>query len=249
MPKPAPIKSVLILGGTSDIGVAIAKKFAHEKFVVLLAGRNEEYLKKIAIDISIRESADVTPFVFDALDFPSHKNFYHSLPLQPDVCACVFGYLGDNDIAMNDWLEAEKIIDTNYKGAVSILNVVANDFASLKRGTIIGISSVAGDRGRQSNFLYGSAKAGFSAYLSGLRNKLFRSRVHVVTVKPGFVHTRMTEDLDLPSWLATDPHRVASVAYKAYINKTNTVYVLHSWKYIMMIIRLIPEFVFKRLKL
>jgi decaprenylphospho-beta-D-erythro-pentofuranosid-2-ulose 2-reductase len=249
MAKLTPIKSVLVLGGTSDIGAAIAKKFAHEEFVILLAGRDDEYLKKIAADISIRENADVTPFHFDALDFNSHQHFYHSLPLQPDVCVCVFGYLGDNATAMNDWQEAEKIIDSNYKGAISILNVVANDFVSLKRGTIIGISSVAGDRGRQSNFLYGSAKAGFSAYLSGLRNKLFRSRVHVVTVKPGFVHTRMTEDLNLPTWLATDPHHVAAVVYKAYSKKTNTVYVLHSWKYIMMIIRLIPEFIFKRMKL
>jgi len=249
MTKLAAIKSVLVLGGTSDIGAAVAKKFAHEEFVILLAGRNDEYLKKIAADISIRENADVTPFHFDALDFHSHKDFYHALPLQPDVCVCVFGYLGDNATGMNDWQEAERIIDSNYKGAVSILNVVANDFASLKRGTIIGISSVAGDRGRQSNFLYGSAKAGFSAYLSGLRNKLFKSRVHVVTVKPGFVYTRMTEDLNLPPWLATDPHQVASVIYRAYLNKANTVYVLQSWRYIMMIIRLIPEFIFKRMKL
>ncbi|HTH56699.1 MAG TPA: SDR family oxidoreductase [Cyclobacteriaceae bacterium] len=249
MSKPTPLKSVLVLGGTSDIGAAVAKKFAHEKFVILLAGRNEEYLKKIAADIAIRENADVTAFNFDALDFSSHKDFYRSLPLQPDVCVCVFGYLGDNGLGMNDWPEAERIIDTNYKGAISILNVVANDFVSLKRGTIVGISSVAGDRGRQSNFLYGSAKAGFSTYLSGLRNKLFGSKVHVVTVKPGFVHTRMTEDLDLPVWLATDPHHVASVIYKAYVNKTNTVYVLHFWKYIMMIIKSIPEFIFKRMKL
>lgn len=243
------MRSVLILGGTSDIGAAIAKKFAHEKFVVFLAGRNKDHLERIAKDISIRESAEVTPFIFDALDFPSHKDFYHTLPLSPEVCVCVFGYLGINAFAMTDWSEAEKIMDTNYKAAVSIINIVAEDFTNLKRGTIIGISSVAGDRGRQSNFIYGSAKAGFTAYLSGLRNKLFKSNVHVVTVKPGFVYTRMTEDLDLPAWLATEPHRVAVASYLAYRNKTNIVFVLHIWKYIMIVIRMIPEFIFKRLSL
>lgn len=243
------MKSALILGGTSDIGAAIAKKFAHEKFVVFLAGRNKDHLDRIVKDISIREGAEVTPVLFDALDFSSHKNFYNTLPLHPDVCACVFGYLGDNTLALTDWQEAEKIIDTNYKAAISILNIVADDFKSLKRGTIIGISSVAGDRGRQSNFIYGSAKAGFTAYLGGLRNKLFKSKVHVVTVKPGFVYTRMTEDLDLPPWLATDPHHVANVSYRAYLHKTNVVFVLHVWKYIMTVIRFIPEFMFKRLSL
>src|SRR5690606_12784913 len=116
-------------------------------------------------------------------------------------------------------------------------------------GTIVGISSVAGERGRQSNYLYGSAKAGFTAYLSGLRNALFSDNVHVVTVLPGFVYTKMTENLNLPKLLTAQPSEVADAIYAAVQKKKNTIYVRWFWKWIMLIIKCIPEFIFKKLKL
>jgi short-subunit dehydrogenase len=161
----------------------------------------------------------------------------------------VFGYLGDANKARTDWNEAERIIQTNYTGAVSILDRVADHYALQKKGVIVGISSVAGERGRQSNYHYGSAKAGFTAYLSGLRNRLFQDGVHVVTVQPGFVYTRMTENLQLPKLLTGQPADVANTVYSAVKNKKNVVYVKWFWRWIMFIIRNIPEFMFKKLKM
>ncbi|PWT97795.1 MAG: short-chain dehydrogenase, partial [Bacteroidetes bacterium] len=142
-----------------------------------------------------------------------------------------------------------KTINTNYTGAVSVLNVIANDFAARKQGVIVGISSVAGERGRQSNYIYGSAKSGFTAYLSGLRNRMFHYGVHVVSVLPGFVYTRMTEHLQLPKLLTAQPEDVADSVYKAVVKKKNIVYVKWFWKWIMLIIRSIPESMFKKRKL
>jgi decaprenylphospho-beta-D-erythro-pentofuranosid-2-ulose 2-reductase len=242
-------RSILILGATSDIAAGIAARFARENFTLLLAGRDTDHLDRILRDVAVRENGDGKVVHFDALDFASHKAFYQALDPPPDVCACVFGYLGDQSEAESNWTESSHIIDVNYKGAVSILNIVAEDFAKKGAGSIIGISSVAGDRGRQSNFIYGSAKAAFTAYLSGLRNKLFTKGVHVATVKPGFVDTRMTEDLDLPGPLTATPEQVAEAAFQAIEKKRDVVYVLPAWRIIMTIITVLPEFVFKRLKL
>jgi len=243
------MKTILVLGGTSDIGIAIARYFADKKFDVALAGRNVAELEKLATDIHIRSGRETRAVLFDALDFGSHKNTYQQLGFTPDVCVCAFGYLGDQLTAASHWSEAKKIIDSNYTGAVSILNTLAEDFAKRGSGTIIGISSVAGDRGRQSNYIYGSAKAAFTAFLSGLRNHLFHSGVEVMTVKPGFVATKMTQGLPLPAKLTAQPGQVGRQVYDAYVKKQNVVYVLGIWRYIMGTISLLPEFVFKRMKL
>jgi short-subunit dehydrogenase len=141
------------------------------------------------------------------------------------------------------------MMHTNYVGAVSILNLVAHDYLQRRAGVIVGVSSVAGDRGRASKLLYGSSKAGFSAYLSGLRNKLAPSGVHVLSVKPGFVSTRMTAGMDLPPLLTATPEQVALAVYKAVIRRQNTLYVKWFWRWIMLVIRLIPEPLFKKLHL
>jgi short-subunit dehydrogenase len=145
--------------------------------------------------------------------------------------------------------ETLKTIQTNYTGAVSILNIIAQDFAGRKSGAIAGISSVAGERGRQSNYIYGSAKAGFTAYLSGLRNSLYKDNVHVLTVLPGFVYTKMTENLDLPKLLTANPADVASAVYTGIKKKKNVIYVKWFWRWIMYIIKAIPESIFKRKQL
>lgn len=241
--------NVLILGATSDIAVAIAKAYAAKRYTITIAGRASEKLEILKSDISIRHNVDVQTAYFDAADpHEKHRQFYESLSIKPDITVCAFGYLGDQAVAQNQWNEAEKIIIANYTGAVSILNIIANDFERRKAGIIIGISSVAGDRGRQSNYLYGSAKAGFTAFLSGLRNRLFRAGVHVLTVKPGFVNTRMTEGLPLPKALTAQPDQVAATIVRK-AGKSNTVYVYSVWRWIMLIIKLIPESVFKKLKL
>ncbi|ASZ12919.1 SDR family oxidoreductase [Chitinophaga pendula] len=243
------MSSILILGASSDMAVAIARKFAKEKYNILLAARNTAALEALQQDLQIRFGVNATLHAFDAERFDSHAAFYRSLPLQPDITISVFGYLGEQEKAQQDWQEAARIIHTNYTGAVAILNVVAEDYASRKKGIIVGISSVAGERGRQSNYIYGSAKAGFTAYLSGLRNRLFHTGVHVMSVQPGFVYTRMTEHLQLPALLTAQPEAVAGAIWKGVQKKKNTIYVKWFWRYIMLIIKTIPEFIFKKLKL
>jgi decaprenylphospho-beta-D-erythro-pentofuranosid-2-ulose 2-reductase len=241
--------TVLILGAASDMAVAIAKKFASKGYAVQLAARNVQRLQPLQSDLSVRYNMAPTLLEFDALNFSSHEAFFNSLTVKPDVTICVFGYLGDNEVARSNWKESENIIHTNYTGAVSILNVISQYYADHKAGTIVGISSVAGERGRQSNYMYGSAKAGFTAYLSGLRNRLFREGVHVASVQPGFVYTRMTENLKLPPMLTATPEQVANTIYSAVQNKKNVAYVKWFWRWIMLIIKCIPEFMFKKLKL
>lgn len=238
--------SVLILGATSDIGWAIADRYRAQGSHLLLAGRN-----KTALEDRVKNAgwSNVSVLTFEATDFEAHKAWFAALPSIPEVTVCVFGYLGDQQKAEKEWSEARQIIDTNYTGCVSILNVVAEVYKQKKSGTIVGISSVAGERGRQSNFIYGSAKAGFTAYLSGLRNRLFPSGVKVVTVKPGFVYTRMTAGLKLPASLTAKPEQVASRVVSAAKSGKSVVYVLPIWAIVMLVIRTIPEFIFKRMKL
>ena len=231
------------------MAVAIARRYAREKYNVQLAARKADALIPLQQDLQIRFGVQASVHAFDALDAGTHAAFYASLPAKPDVTICVFGYLGEQEKAQSDWSEASRIIATNYTGAVSILNIVANDYATRKAGTIIGISSVAGERGRQSNYIYGSAKAGFTAYLSGLRNRLFHTGVHLLSVQPGFVYTRMTENLPLPAILTAQPEQVADAVYKAAKAKKNEIYVKWFWRYIMLIIKSVPEGIFKKLKM
>lgn len=241
--------TVLLLGASSDMAMAIAKKFAAEGYNIQLAARSISRLSALQSDITVRYKVSCTLHEFNALQFDGHQAFFDELPIKPDITFCIFGYLGENETARKDWRETEKIIHTNYTGAVSILNVVSNYYTQQHKGVIAGISSVAGERGRQSNYMYGSAKAGFTAYLSGLRNRMFPEGVHVVSIQPGFVYTRMTENLKLPPLLTATPEDIADGAYKAVIKKKNTVYIKWFWKWIMMIIKLVPEPVFKKLKL
>jgi decaprenylphospho-beta-D-erythro-pentofuranosid-2-ulose 2-reductase len=241
--------TVLILGASSDIAVAMAAKFAAGGYDIQLAARNSSRLIPLRSDLAIRYDISCSVHEFDATDFNGHAAFFNTLLPLPDITICVFGLLGDQQRAVSDWSECEKILHVNYTGAVSILNVVANHYTAQGKGLIAGVSSVAGERGRQSNYLYGSAKAGFTAYLSGLRNRLFHHNVHVLTIKPGFVYTRMTDGMPLPPLLTATPEKVAGNVYKAILKKKNVIYVKGSWRWIMLVIKTIPEFLFKKLKL
>lgn len=242
-------ENVLILGATSDMAVAVARQLAMEGYSITLAGRSTERLSAIEGDLRVRHKVTVSSVYFDALDFKSHEQFYNDLPEKPDIVICVFGLLGDQVEAQRNWTHCQEIINSNYTGAVSVLNVIANDFERRKKGMIVGISSVAGERGRQSNYIYGSAKAGFTAYLSGLRNRLYRHGVHVLTVKPGFVKTKMIENLDTPGLLTASPKIVGERISRAIVKKKDTIYVLPVWSLIMLVIKIVPESIFKKLKL
>ncbi len=213
-----------------------------------MAGREQEKteIEADANDLMVRYKIDVRYIPFDACDFTKHQTIFESLENKPQGVACFVGYLGDQPQSQTDFNEAINIINTNYTGCVSMLNIIANDMEQRRDGFIIGVSSVAGDRGRQSNYTYGSAKAGFTAYLSGLRHRLSKVGVHVMTVKPGFVNTRMTEGMELPQALLAEPKDVANDIYNGQQKQRNTIYTMWVWRYIMMIIKNIPEFIFKK---
>ncbi len=240
---------LLIVGAKSDIARAVAAEFARNGFDLTLAARNADGLEDFARDLKIRYNREVAVKELDVLDFATHEAFYASLAARPTVVLSAVGYLGDQERAEQDFVEARRIIDTNYTGVVSLFDIIARDFSARRNGTLIGISSVAGDRGRKSNYVYGSAKAALTTYLSGLRNRLFSEGVHVLTVKPGFVATRMTRDMDLPERLTAQPQEVARDIYQAFAKKKDVLYTRWIWKWIMLIIRYIPEWQFKKMSI
>ena len=241
-------KSVLVLGGSSDIGRAAARAFAKAGYDVTLAGRDVAALEPDAADLRARYNVEVGLHSFDVLDTASFDGFLAGLPGLPDVVISIVGLLGVQQNAESDLAHATAIMRSNYEGPALILGLFAEKFLARGSGTLVGVSSVAGDRGRASNYVYGSAKAGFSAFLSGLRARASRSGVHVVTVKPGFVRTRMTEGMKLIGPLTVEAPVVGDAILAAVENKTDVVYVSGKWRLVMLIIKTLPEAVFKKLK-
>jgi decaprenylphospho-beta-D-erythro-pentofuranosid-2-ulose 2-reductase len=241
--------TLLILGATSDIAIAIAQVFAAKKYNLQLAARNIQPLKPLQSDIQIRHGVQCTLHSFDVLAYQTHASFFEQLNPKPHISICVVGCMEEETLAYSHFDVAKKMIDTNLTGPVSILNTIAQHYEADKKGIIVGISSIAGERGRQSKLIYGSSKAGFTAYLDGLRNKLFSVGVHVIAVKPGFVYTAMTQHLPLPPLLTAQPKQVANSIYSAVQAKKNIVYVKWMWRWVMLLIRNIPEFIFKKMKI
>lgn len=240
---------VLILGAHSDIGRALARAYAASGRPVILAARNAERLDSDATDIRIRHDVDVRIVEADVSDVTGHRAFLDRLVPFPDTVVTVIGLLGDQDAARADPRIAEQIMRTNYVDLALLVGEIANRMETRGNGTVIGISSVAGERGRASNYIYGSAKAGYTAFLSGLRNRFNGTAIRVITVKPGFVDTSMTEGMKLPPALTAQPVEVAQAILRAEAGKRDVVYVKPIWQIIMLIIRLLPETIFKRLKL
>jgi decaprenylphospho-beta-D-erythro-pentofuranosid-2-ulose 2-reductase len=237
---------ILLIGAKSGIGRALAHQFAQKGYCMHLAGRNRELVEKEAEDIRIRYKLSVQAFDFDLLDTEKHQAFYESLKPWPEICIFVIGYLGDQKQAEQNPEEVQRILHTNFNAAVSFLDIVARDYEKRKQGIIIGISSVAGDRAKKSNYYYGAAKAALSAYLAGLRHRLYSSGVHVMTVKPGFVKTKMIEGMDTSPLLTARAEDVAKDVFRAMQKKKNTIYSKKKWRYIMWIIKSIPESLFKK---
>ncbi|MBI1219669.1 MAG: SDR family oxidoreductase [Rhodobacteraceae bacterium] len=241
--------AVLILGGRSDIGLAIAHAFAAAGHPVMLAARGPETLEADRADLALRHGVTVTLHAFDALDTASHAAFVDALPSLPAIAVCAVGAMGVQAKDEHDPAAAIAVMRANFEGPATILAILADRFEARGRGTLVGISSVAGERGRATNYIYGAAKAGFTAYLSGLRNRLAKQNVHVLTVLPGFVATRMTAGMDLPARLTATPAAVGAAVLHAVERKRNVIYVKPVWRLVMAVIKAIPEPVFKKLKL
>ncbi len=239
--------TVLVLGATSDIGKYIALEFAKRKFSLYLTGRNLEALKQVKENIQKTENVSITEFQLDAVDFESHPKFVQSLPSLPNFVVCCFGYYEDPEEAITKFSETLQTIQVNYTGTVSLLNLLSEKMRVRKSGSIIVLSSVAGVRGRQKNFLYGSTKAALTTYLSGLRNRLFRDNISVTTILLGPVYTRMSEGHNLQPIITAKPEDAARKIVRAGLQRKDEVYILWYWRWIMLLIQSIPEFIFKRL--
>ncbi|MBK8396810.1 MAG: SDR family NAD(P)-dependent oxidoreductase [Leptospiraceae bacterium] len=241
-------KRVLIVAATSDIGKHIAESFARRGYSLLLTSTNQSSLSSMINHLQTKYNVSVETYQFDITNYDSHLSFLKSILDLPEIIVCCFGYYKDQNKALSEFSEAYKTMSVNYIGAVSFLNLVSAEFKLRKSGSIVVISSVAGIRGRQMNFLYGSAKAGLTTYLSGLRNLLFKDNVSVTTILLGPVYTKMSEGHNLMPVLTAKPEVAAEKIVKAGLARKDEVYILWYWRWIMLLIQLIPEFIFKRLK-
>lgn len=244
--------TVVILGATSAIARAIAHEYARDGYRIVLAARNDRHNDRLASDVEVRFGVETTAVHFDAEDFESHQQVFETMieAAQGRLAGVVlcFGFMDTQARAQEDAATARRTIDVNLTAAISMLERFADVMAKEKRGFIAVLSSVAGDRGRQSNYIYGAAKAGLTTYLQGLRNRLHPSGVSVTTIKPGFVDTKMT--FGLPGlFLVASPEHAAKAIVAAIRKRKNVTYVPFFWRYIMAIIRTIPEWQFKKMKL
>ncbi|MGP1358068.1 SDR family oxidoreductase [Roseicyclus sp.] len=241
--------SVLILGAASGMARAIARSFAAEGHAIRLAARDVSRLEADRADLMTRHGVEVTLHEFDALDLDGHAAFVAGLPELPEIAVCAVGAMGTQAENAADPTAGAMVMRANFEGPAAILAHLANGMEERGYGTLVGISSVAGERGRAANYVYGSAKAGFTAFLSGLRNRLAKKGVHVVTVLPGFVATAMTEGMDLPEKLTAQPEEVAAAIVKAVKRRKNVIYVRPIWRIVMAVIKAIPEPIFKKTSL
>ena len=240
---------VLILGAKSDIAMAIAHRFAKAGHPIQLAARDVQSLETAQTDIAVRYDVAVATYEFDALAVDRHAKFAAGLDPMPQIVVCAVGSMGEQSENERNVEEAVAVMRSNYEGPANIMGIFATHFEERGSGVLVGISSVAGNRGRAANYVYGSAKAGFTAFLSGLRNRLAKKNVHVLTVLPGFVATKMTEGLDLPAKLTAQPSEVGEAVFDAVCKGRNVIYVRRIWFVIMAIITNIPERFFKKLSI
>ncbi len=246
--------TVLVLGATSPIARGVAEGLARRGHDLCLAARVREEAERIAADLRLRFGITASAVAFSAEAVETHAALLHALgetgggSVELAGVVLAVGALGDAELATRSFVEAAKVIDVNYRGAVSLLTHAAARLEARGEGFIVVVSSVAGDRGRKSNYVYGSAKAGLTAYTQGLRARLHEVGVQVLTVKPGFVDTAMT--FGKPGVFAVaDPRIVGEQIVEALERGENVIYLPRFWRGIMTVLRHVPEAIFKRLDL
>src|SRR3954471_21017750 len=246
------MKKILVMGAGSAIAEATARVFAQRGDALFLVGRKADVLESMAADLRVRGAKGVGLHVMDANDFPGHEtmlNLAESAMGGLDVVLIAHGTLGDQKASEAAVDVTLRELNTNGVSVVALLTRIAARFEQRRAGTIVVISSVAGDRGRQSNYVYGSAKALVTAFTSGLRERLYPLGVAVITIKPGFVDAPMTAAFPKgPLW--AQPQQIASGIVSAVDRGSAPVlYLPWFWRLIMFIIRSIPESIFRKLKL
>jgi decaprenylphospho-beta-D-erythro-pentofuranosid-2-ulose 2-reductase len=245
------MKRVVIIGATSAIATQTARNFAADGAALFLIARNQEKLASLAADLQVRGASAVSTATFNASDLPSHEQLMESAARslgEIDAALIAHGDLPDQKKCQASWQATEDALRTNLESPIAFLTWLGNYFESRRQGNITVISSVAGDRGRQSNYVYGAAKGALSTFLQGLRNRLAPLGVSVTTIKPGFVDTPMTQHLPKGPLFAS-AETVGARVYKAMKRGESVVYAPFFWRFIMLIIQHIPECIFKKLKL
>lgn len=242
---------VVIIGASSAIAYETAKCFAYDGADLFLVGRSSEKLATIAADLKVRGAKRVETYVLDLCELDRHQEmFEQALALlgELDMLLIAHGTLGDQHKSELSVAETMRELQTNCLSVISLLTISANYFERQQHGCIGVVSSVAGDRGRKSNYVYGTAKGAVTIFLQGLRNRLSSAGVSVVTIKPGYVATPMTAHLK-KSLLTASPQSVGRGIYQAMKKGKDVVYLPWFWSPIMLIIKSIPERIFKRLSL
>ncbi|MDQ0067979.1 SDR family NAD(P)-dependent oxidoreductase [Chryseobacterium lathyri] len=231
-------KTVLILGANSDVAKQCIKQYTEKGFSVLAASRDTVSLEKFVADHHL-DPLKVSILYFDAVDFDSHQKFYDELPVKPHIVVYAAGFLVDNEKALRDFKRTYQMMQVNYMGAVSILNIIAMDKNNAYLERIIGLSSLSGVRGRKSNFVYGSTKAAFTQYLAGLRQELASRKIKVNALVIGYIRTKINEGLQLNESLIMEPDYVA----RHIVNAGNcfTTVPNFKWKIIYIILKILPE--------
>lgn len=246
------MKKILIIGATSAIATDCCRLWAKEKAELFLVARSESKLKQVADDLIARGASAIHLNLLDINQFDKHTemldNCFTTLK-QVDIVLIAHGTLPDQQACEQDVNLALQEFSINGLSIIALLILLANRMEQQSSGTIAVISSVAGDRGRPSNYLYGTAKAAVSTFCEGLRARMFKVGVHVLTIKPGFVDTPMTKGLPLPGLLVTSSVKVAKAIDNAIVRKKNVVYTPWFWSGIMLVIKLIPIPIFKKLDL
>ena len=244
-------KKILVLGATSGIAEATCRIWAAQGAQLFLVARNPERLAAVAADLTARGAAYVGTAVADLDDTDKHAELLsHAINSLTgmDIAYLAFGIGGDQPRAEQDFEHAAQILHSNFVAPVSLLTWLANFCVQRHSGVLAVISSVAGDRGRKSNYLYGSSKAGLTAFLAGLRNRVDREGVTVLTIKPGPVKTAMTAGMKGSEKFA-DVNKVAATIVSAIDKRADNLYVPFQWQPIMFVIRNIPDRIFKKLNL
>ena len=242
---------IVIFGATSAIAAATARRFAARGDGLFLVGRNPAKLEAIAEDLTVR-GAVVFSAVADLNDVARHENLFAEAESRldgVDVVLIAHGSLPDQKACEASVETTMQVMATNALSVIALATLAANRFEAQKRGVLAVIGSVAGDRGRQSNYVYGAAKGMVDIFFAGLRNRLAKSGVAVTTIKPGFVDTPMTAAFDRQGPLWAKPDAIAAGIVRALEARADVVYLPWFWRFIMLVIRHIPEFVFKKLSL
>lgn len=245
------MRRVLIVGATSGIAGETARAYAAYGARLFLTGRHSGRLEAAAADLRVRGAVQVETAVLQVTDLSSHAGVVEAAFTALgglDVALIAHGTLPDQRRCEESVAETLKAMEVNFTATVALLTLLANRFEAARQGCIAVITSVAGDRGRQSNYVYGAAKGGLDRFLEGLRNRLFRSGVAVLTIKPGFVDTPMTAGLRKNALFAS-PRRVGRAIHRAIEARRSVVYIPWFWRPIMFLVTSVPESIFQRLRL